>query len=260
MYPVLLDIGGLQIRTYGVLVGAAVLLGIHFASKHLSRFGISSDDVWNTAVWAILFGIAGARLAFVIQHWDYFSRNLTEIPAVWHGGLTFYGVILGAVPILWKLRKERWDFWVILDATVPAVALGLAVGRWGCFFNGCCYGKPTDLPWGVVYPPGSDPHLHFGDVPLHPSQIYESVGDALLFLFYLYMLRRVGVKRPGVVGALALVLTPLVRFFVDFTRVYEPNAYVFGLTFNQWIALTLSSMGLILLYVRMRVEHKTDPT
>ncbi len=256
MHPVLFDFGFFQLRTYGVLVTLGVLLGVWFAAKHLKRFGIPENKVWDVAVYSMIFGVVGARLAFVIQHWSYFQRNPGEILAVWQGGLTFYGILLGAVPILWFIRKYRWNFWAVLDATIPGITLGIAIGRWGCFFNGCCYGKPTDLPWGVVYPPGSEPHLHFGDVPVHPSQIYESIGDAILFLLYLFLLKRIGTRKPGVVGALALIFTPMVRFLVDFTRTYEPNAYVLGFTFNQWIAIGLMLIGLILLIVRL----KSDPT
>ncbi len=252
MHPVLFDFGFFQLRTYGVLVTLGVLLGVWFAAKHLKRFSIPENKVWDVAVYAMVFGIVGARLAFVIQHWSYFQNHIDEIFKVWEGGLTFYGVLLGVIPILWAIWRYRWNFWAVLDATIPGVTLGIAIGRWGCFFNGCCYGKPTDLPWGVVYPEYSEPHLQFGGVPVHPSQIYESVGDAILFLLYLYLLKRYGQRRPGVVGAVALIFTPLVRFLVDFTRAYEPNAYILGLTFNQWIAVGLMLSGLLLLTYRLK--------
>jgi len=255
VHPVLLDLGFYQVRTYGVLVTLGVLLGVWFAARHLKRFGIPSDKVWDVAVWSAIFGVVGARIAFVIQHWSYYRLNPMDILKVWEGGLTFYGILLGVVPILWAIKRYKWNFWAVLDATIPGVTLGIAIGRWGCFFNGCCYGKPTDLPWGVVYPPHSDPHTVFGDLPLHPSQIYESLGDALLFLLYIWLLKKVGVRKPGVVGALALILTPAVRFFVDFTRAYEPNAYILGLTFNQWIALGLALVGFVLLLYRWRASR-----
>ncbi|MEO0138794.1 MAG: prolipoprotein diacylglyceryl transferase [candidate division WOR-3 bacterium] len=261
MHPILFEIGGIEIRTYGVLVLLGFLAGVWFASNHLSKFGISKDRVWDVAIWAMIFGVVGARVFFVIQHWDYYSLNPTEIFAIWKGGMTFYGILFGVIPVLWFIHKEKWNFWATLDAAIPGITLGIAIGRWGCFFNGCCYGKPTSLPFGVIFPEGSEPYIEFGGVPVHPSQIYESVGDAILFLVYLILLRKFGVKKAGLVGSLALIFTPFVRFLVDFTRHYEPNAYPFGLplTFNQWIAIVLMILGLVM-FIRIYGTNKVSPS
>jgi len=260
MHPELFEIFGFPVRTYGVIVLSAFLLGVWFAANHLSKFGIPKSRVWDVAVWAMIFGIIGARALFVIQHWSYFKNNLAEIFYLWEGGMTFYGILLGVLPVLWFVKKEKWDFWATLDASIPGVTLGIAVGRWGCFFNGCCYGKPTDLPWGVVFPEGSLPYMEFGGVPIHPSQIYESIGDAFLFIVYLFLLKKFGKSKVGFVGSIALILTPFVRFLNDFTRAYEPNSYIFGLTFNQWIAIFLMIVGVILTVKRYAVSssHKAD--
>ncbi len=252
MHPVLFEVGGFEVRTYGVIVLLAFLIGVWFASRHLERFGINREKVWDVAIWAMVSGIVGARTFFVIQHWEYFKLNFVEIFEIWRGGMTFYGILFAVAPVLWFIHKERWNFWAVLDASIPGITLGTAVGRWACFFNGCCYGKPTNLPWGVVFPEGSAPYMEFGGVPVHPSQIYESVGDILLFAVYLYILSKMGTKKVGVVGSLALILTPFVRFLVDFTRFYEKTAYPFGLplTFNQLIALILMFIGLILFLKR----------
>ncbi len=259
MHPVLFEIGGFEIRTYGVLVLLGFLAGVWFAKEHLKRWKIEENKVWDAAIWAMIFGIIGARLFFVIQHWEYYRLNFGEIFAIWHGGMTFYGILLGIIPVLWYLNKEKWNFWAVLDSSIPGITLGIAIGRWGCFFNGCCYGKPTDLPFGVVFPEGSEPYVEFGGVPVHPSQLYESFADALMFLLYVFLLRKYGIKKLGFVGSLALIFTPFVRFLVDFTRHYESNAYLFNLplTFNQWIALSLMMVGVILFFRVNAKAHKT---
>jgi phosphatidylglycerol:prolipoprotein diacylglycerol transferase len=257
MYPILFEIGGFQVRTYGVLVLLGFLVGVWFVKENLKKFGISENKVWDAAIWAMIFGVIGARLFYVIENWDYYKLNLGEIFAIWHGGLIFYGILFGVIPVLWYIYREKWNLWAVLDSTIPGITLGIAIGRWGCFFNGCCYGKPTDLPFGVVFPEGSEPHLEFVDVPVHPSQIYESFGDAILFLLYVFLLRRFGAERPGFVGSIALIFTPFVRFLVDFTRYYKLNAYIFGLTFNQWIALSIMILGVILFFRVNAKAHKT---
>ncbi len=259
MHPVLIEIGGFEIRTYGVLVLLGFLAGVWFVKENLKMWKIEESKVWDAAIWAMIFGIIGSRLFFVIQHWEYYRINFGEIFAIWHGGMTFYGVLFGIIPVLWYVNKEKWNFWAVLDSVIPGITLGIVIGRWGCFFNGCCYGKPTDLPFGVVFPEGSEPYVEFGGVPVHPSQLYESFADALMFLIYVFLIRRYGIKKPGLVGSLALIFTPFVRFLVDFTRHYESNAYPFNLplTFNQWISLSLMIVGVILFFRVNAKAHKT---
>jgi len=238
MHPVLFRIGSLEIRTYGVILIIAFLAGIWWVSRKLKPYGVSSDDVWNLTITVVIAGIVGARIAFVIQHWPYFSRNIGEAFAVWHGGLTYYGGFLGALPagIAYACYK-RFPLRPTLDAVAQALALGIFIGRWACFFNGCCYGHPTGVPWCIVYPPEHETY----PACVHPSPLYESFGNLIAFGILLILERKK--PWPGFIFAAYLFMQPLVRFLVDFTRWYEPSAFVGPLTFNQWIALGLMATG-----------------
>jgi phosphatidylglycerol:prolipoprotein diacylglycerol transferase len=178
--------------------------------------------------------------------------------ALWQGGLTLYGGIFGGTLAgLWTARRLGLPMWSVADALAPSVALGTAFGRIGCFLNGCCYGRPTRLPWGMVYPPDSFAGLEFGAVPIHPAQLYFAVAGLAIFLVLWGI--RTRIRAPGVLFWTFIVMFAFVRAGLDFTRAYEPGAVVTRLgsldvTESQLISMALGLFGLLMI---LRLNRST---
>ncbi len=190
MYPVLFQVGGLTLHSYGVLVAAAVLAAIWIGTREARRKGFAADVVGDLTLPVVLAGLAGGRLAYVVG-WEpeLFWRNPLGILAVWRGGLALHGALVAGFGAgLWFCYTRRLDPWRLADALAPAIILGQAIGRLGCFLSGDAYGRPTDLPWAVVFTnPAALAPL---GVPLHPVQLYEFVLDLVLFAILLAVRER----------------------------------------------------------------------
>lgn len=259
MCPRLFSIGGFSVPAYGVLVALGFLLGLHLAGKLAKRAGLDATNVTNLGVYIALSAIAGAKVFYFFSRWDYYSADwsrLFSLSALQTGGV-FYGGLLAALATAYFYTKSQGLPWLpTADVFAPAVAAGHAVGRLGCFAAGCCWGRPTDAPWGVMF---TDPLAHeFVGTPLgvhlHPTQLYESFGTALI-AFFLY--RRFG--RPhahGVILGWYLLLYSSFRFFVEFYRDVEARPWIFGdtLSATQYVAIGLAAFGIALLVRGRRYE------
>lgn len=255
MYPELFHWGFLHVRTYGLLLAVAFLVGTWIALREARRLGLDEDHLVTVILVTLVASILGARALYVLEHIGDYRQSWGSVLAVWQGGLTLYGgVAAGTIVGLWSAKRLHLPMWTVADALAPSVALGTGFGRVGCFLNGCCYGRPTKLPWGVVYPPDSFPGLEFGDTPIHPAQLYFAVGGVILFVI-LWALRR-HLRTPGVLFWLFIILFGAMRFFLDFTRAYEPAAIItqFGttpITQSQAISVVMVLFG-ILMTLRLR--------
>jgi phosphatidylglycerol:prolipoprotein diacylglycerol transferase len=235
MYPVLFRIGSLEITTFGVMVALAALLSLWLLGRETRRRGLS-DAVVNAAVWGVLGGLAGAKLLWAIE----FSRTAPFTSLLFsRGGLSWFGGFFGGVGTgLFLVHRARVPIMTALSAAAPALALGHAVGRIGCFLVGDDYGHPTDLPWGVAFPHGLPPT----DVPVHPTQLYET---ALLvpLVFLLLRWRHRGV-RDEIVVARYLICVGAIRWGVEFFRI---NAHVLGpFTLAQLFASGVCIVGVLI--------------
>ncbi|MBI1357166.1 MAG: prolipoprotein diacylglyceryl transferase [Acidobacteria bacterium] len=259
MYPRLFTIGPFSLPTYGALVALAFLLGLHLAGKLARRSGLPADHVTNMGVHIALAAILGAKLFLILSHADYYfadPKRLFTVEALQAGGV-FYGGLLAALGVAYYYVKRHGLPWLrTADVFAPAAAAGHAVGRLGCFAAGCCWGRPTDEPWGVVF---SDPRAHeFTGVPLgvhlHPTQLYESFGTALVALFlYRRFLRP---HADGVILGWYLILYSSFRFVVEFFRDDAARPMVLGsdtLSATQWVAMGLIVAGCALL---LRNRHR----
>jgi len=252
MHPILIRIGQFELRTYGVLLFIAFALGLIIFEREARKAGFNKKDIHDFSFYLILSVIVGSRAFYVFYHPSYFLENPLEILLIWKGGLVFYGgLIFAVITALLFLRKRKMPVLKTGDLIAPSIALGIFIGRIGCFFNGCCFGKPAGLPWGVVYPEDSFPNEVFPSIPLHPTQLYESAG-ALIIFFLLLILKRKR-RKEGFIFFLFLSLSSIVRFLDDFLRYYDPGTYLpfLNLNFNQGIALTIFLVSLsFLLYIR----------
>jgi phosphatidylglycerol:prolipoprotein diacylglycerol transferase len=238
MHRTLLDLGFFQIHSYGFFLALSFALGIWISGIRAERRGIPGERITDLALVIVLATVIGARGLFVIAHWSAFEGRLLDVFRTWEGGLTMYG---GAVPAtilgMWFLNRWGIDAWKAADAVAPSMALGLGLTRIGCFLSGCCFGIPTDLPWGCVFPDDSHAGHLFPDTPLHPAQLYAA-GIGLLLFVGLLLIDRRGLPR-GHLFLLFLGLYAIARFFLDMVRVYDETAFPVGWTLNQWISLAV---------------------
>ena len=189
MFPVLIRIGPITIHTYGFLIATAFLLGLWLALRQAAREGLSKEKVTDIGFYALFAGIIGSRIFFIATEWEHFSSHPADMLKIWEGGLVFYGGVIFAIPVaVWYARRQGLLLWQTADIWAPSIAVGHAIGRLGCFCAGCCYGLPTDLPWGVTF--NNPETLAIRGVPLHPTQLYESAAELLNFVILLAIRRR----------------------------------------------------------------------
>ncbi len=206
--PVAFSIFNIDIMWYGILIGSGVLIGTLLALREARRIGFRDEDLMDLLIIAIPSAIIGARLYYVIFQFDYYKNNFLEIFNIRGGGLAIHGGIIAAVlvgAIFCKIRKV--NFWQIADITAPSIILGQAIGRWGNFINQEAYGTVTDLPWGII----------INGQKVHPTFLYESLWNIVVFIFLLWY-RRKARKKDGEVFLLYAILYSIGRFFVEGLR------------------------------------------
>jgi phosphatidylglycerol:prolipoprotein diacylglycerol transferase len=253
LYPEFFRIGPIAIRAYGLMLTISFLLGVYYVYKMSRRMKIDFSPLLTIAYIMIFGGVLGARLFYIFFHIDEFKSNwLSAVNPFGSGefgiqGLNMYGGVLAAIILSYVyIRRKKLNAMKIFDLFAPTIGIGLAFTRVGCFLNGCCFGNPTDLPWGVSFPSGSIPYYIFGDAHLHPTQIYSSLYGLFLFIV---LHRRLKNKRfDGQAIALLLMIEAVFRYFIEYVRYYESEMVfsLFGLqaTYNQAISLFLFVVGL----------------
>jgi phosphatidylglycerol---prolipoprotein diacylglyceryl transferase len=179
MHPILFSIGPITIHTYGVMLALGAASGLWLMGRLAKSAGLDPDQISNLALWLLLSGIIGSRLFFVMLEPAQFQAQPWRVLFVWEGGLVFYGGVAAALVVgLWLMKRWKLPVLTVLDCVAPALALAQAIGRIGCFSAGCCYGKPWDGPWSVVF---TDPHtLAPPGAALHPTQLYTSAALLLI--------------------------------------------------------------------------------
>jgi len=237
VHPEIVRIGGFTLYSYGLLLALSMAAGVWLSARRAARFGFVPDDMFDAAMPAVVSGLVGAKLLFLATNWGEYSADPWAILASLRGGFVYYGSLLGGAigTIAWLLRK-KYPVLRFGDAIAPGLALGQAIGRLGCFLNGCCYGGPVS--WGIVFPSLGD------GIPRHPVQLYESAGTLLLVLG----LGRMGSRGRGgrVLGAY-LVGYGVLRYFLELLRA-DPRGPVFfsGLTVSQAFSLAGVLIGSIM--------------
>ena len=216
MHPIALQIGSFTIRWYGVMAALGMLAASFLLNSNAKYTNMTREQCGNALIVALVGGIAGARIFYVVQFFDQYRNNLVDVIRIDKGGLVFYGGFILAMILLFIYScVAKLDIFRVLDNFTPALAVAHAFGRVGCFLNGCCFGKPTELCIGVTYPAGSAPALRYGEVPLHPVQLYEAGENLLCAGLYFYLVR----KAPrGVAVSTYLIVYGLLRFINEFAR------------------------------------------
>ncbi len=189
--PILFELGPLQVRWYGLLIALAVIIGVFLVEQLAPRRGIDPEVIGELPIWMVPAAVICARIYYVIFQWPQYAANPGNIIAIWQGGIAIHGAIIGGILATIAFAKvKRIAFWGIADVVAPAVALGQAIGRWGNFFNSEAYGAPTDLPWKLLIPAAQRP-IGMADIAYyHPTFLYESIWNFLIFLGLLWLLQR----------------------------------------------------------------------
>ena len=259
MYPELFNVGPVTVYSYGVLLAASYLLGLQLARARARRWGLDPSRVLDLGIYIIIAALVGAKLLLLVVDFDQFRHSPGDMLALARSGGVFYGGLTLAVAVaFWYIHKHRLPFWTTCDVFAPGIALGHVTGRMGCLAAGCCYGKPTTLPWGITF---SNPLAAANagtplGVALHPTQIYEAGGE-LLILILLLSTERKGRPFAGRTFWAYMLLYAISRFIIEFYR-GDPRGMVFGvLSTSQFISVILAPLSLGMLAWLSRVSPET---
>jgi len=259
MHPILLKLpfelprlGAVTIYTYGVLLAAAYLLGLQFALVRARKRGLDATRVMDLGIYIIISALVGAKLLLLVTDFQTFKNNPAELFNLLREGGVFYGGLIVAVAVaLFYIRKVGLPLWTTCDVFAPGIALGHVIGRFGCFFAGCCYGKPTNVPWAITF---TNPFAAANvgtplNVPLHPTQLYEA-GAEFLILMILLATEKSGRRFAGRTFWLYMLLYSISRFIIEFYRGDERGA-VGVFSTSQFISLILAPLAIgMLIYLR----------
>ena len=246
MYPVLLEIGFFKIFTYGLFVASGFFVAILLASNQAKRENVDQEKILDLCFYILLSSVVGARLLYVVVEYKYFMANPLDVVKFWKGGLVFYGGLIGAVGVsIYYLKANSLPVWKVGDIMAPSIAIGQAIGRWGCFFAGCCYGVKTDVPWAITF---NDPRalapLH---VALHPTQVYDSINTFLIYLFLIWLRKRKSFE--GQVFWVYGILYSIGRYIVESFRGDDRGFAVPGiLSTSQFISIFTLLVSLFMFF------------
>ncbi|WP_421901972.1 prolipoprotein diacylglyceryl transferase [Maridesulfovibrio sp.] len=245
MNPILFSIGSINIYAYSVYLTAGCLLGMGWAMRAARLWELDYKLAPVTGIIAVVSGIIGARALYVGLYPQEFAGSLLKVFYIWQGGLVFSGAILfGSLAGLLYLRSKQQPIMDWLDCFAPGIALGQAVGRVGCFFAGCCYGKPTDMPWGVTFRNTDSLAPLFQS--LHPTQLYHSLAGLVTFL--ILVIAGNHIKTEGRITGLFLILFSVFRFIIEFFRA-DYRGELGPLSMTQFITLVFFAIGIYLLSI-----------
>ena len=250
MHPILFEIGRFPVYTYGVLLAAAYLLGLQFALMRAKARNLDPNRVMDLGIWIIISALVGAKLLLLVVDFDRYRGNPGELLDLLRSGGVFYGGLIAAVVVaLWYLRRHRMPMWTVTDVFAPGIALGHVIGRLGCLFAGCCFGRPTDVPWAITFH-SSYASQNAGtplDIPLHPTQLYEA-GAELLILLLLLATERRGRPFPGRTFWAYMFFYGVSRFVIEFYR-GDPRGSIGMFSTSQFLSLIIVPLSILMLVV-----------
>lgn len=247
MKPILFTIDSVSIPSYSFLVAIAFFFALFIAIQRAKIYYISPYIILDMGIYLLISGFIGARIFYILQHINYY-KSINEILQVGTGGFTFYGgfILAGLVFIIYiysnKLQADK-----VADIIAPPLALAIGISRIGCFLAGCCFGKPTSLPFGVSFPINSLPWTEFGSQRLHPTQIYSAVSLITIFFILLYLEKYVVFS--GQLFMSFILLYSIQRFCIDFLRYYPQEQFFGYLTESQFVSIMLAIPTLALIFI-----------
>lgn len=256
--PILVELGPITIRWYGLLIASAVLIGVSLSQYLAKRRNVDPNLIGDLAIWLVIGAIPAARLYYVLFEWEQYAQRPEDIIAIWKGGIAIHGAILGGtLATIIFARIQKISVWLLADLVVPSVILGQAIGRWGNFFNSEAFGAPTNLPWKLYIPPEHRPSQFLNVEYFHPTFLYESVWNLMVFALLMTLFFRDLNRRPHLkVGTLALIYMVAYstgRVWIEGLR--TDSLMVGPLRMAQLVSLSAIALGLIGLVWLYRVNR-----
>ncbi|MGH4052500.1 MAG: prolipoprotein diacylglyceryl transferase [Clostridium sp.] len=243
MKPVLFEFSFIKIYGYGLMIAIGIIAALLLLSYRSKKKKYNEENIWDMAIIAIIFGIVGGKVLYIITDIKYILQNPSILKNVGNG-FVIYGAVLGGVlAIYFYSRKKGWNALSTFDLVVPSLPLAQGFGRIGCFLAGCCYGSATSLSIGVVF---KNSPFAPNNVHIHPTQIYSSIFDFILAFFLLWYGRRE--RKNGRIFALYLIIYSIGRFLIEFLR-DDPRGSVFMFSTSQFISLFVVAIGVLLFNV-----------
>jgi phosphatidylglycerol:prolipoprotein diacylglycerol transferase len=257
MHPIAFQFGSLTIHWYGVMIALAFLAGLWTATRRARHENMSSERIADIVIWIMVGAILGARIVYVATYWkdEFAGQPLSEIFMIQHGGLVYYGGLIGAtIAGVIYIRWKKLPLWKTADVLAPSIALGNVFGRIGCLLNGCCYGRACSLSWAIQFP--ADNPLHPPTTPVHPTEIYDALDNFILYLLLAWLFRRK--KFDGQIFATYLIGYAIIRTIMEYFRGdYPPDQIHYGLTPGELISIPIFIAGLVLGIVLSTRARKT---
>jgi len=277
MHRILFSRGPVTIYSYGTLVALAFLISTYLTWKKANSKGINPDKVIDASIYIVISGLLGARIFYVLIYRDYYLSHPADILKIWQGGLVFYGgFIFACLTVLLFLLKQKIPVWKFADLAAPNISLGLAIGRIGCFLNGCCFGRISQK-YGITFPCKDNSPICVGQIsagllkdgskfslPVIPTQFYSSLSCLFIFIVLAFLrdnktLSGYTSNRDGFLFWFFVFLYSSYRFGIEKFRVYEANFYFFSLTLSQLISLSLMVISIGSLIILDRASRKSFP-
>lgn len=250
--PVLIHLGPLEIRWYGLAYLTGIGLGFKLFSKRLHAIGYSKDDMFNMMTSVMLGILLGGRLGYILfYNLPFYLENPVKLFALWEGGMSYHGGAIGAmVAFIWTAYSTGKPLLKSLDLLGIGSTIGIFFGRLSNFINGELYGRPTSVPWGIIFPDG-------GNLPRHPSQLYEAGLEGLFLGIVLWVLMTKFTLKPGQLFGCYLVGYSIIRFCLEFVREPDPQLglLLFSLSMGQILSLAMFCLGVIFLKIHSRISE-----
>jgi phosphatidylglycerol---prolipoprotein diacylglyceryl transferase len=258
VYPELFSIGPITVYSYGVLLAVSYLLGLRLAMWRAKRWNLDTGRVLDLGIYVIIAALVGAKLLLLVVDFDQFRRSPQELMSLARSGGVFYGgLILSVLVAFWYIARHNMPFWTTCDVFAPGIALGHVTGRLGCFAAGCCYGRPTMLPWGITFTnplAAANVGTPLG-IPLHPTQLYEA-GAELLILGILLTTERRGRPYAGRTFWAYMLMYAISRYIIEMYR-GDPRGEMFGMSTSQFISVILVPLSIVMLVWLSRQAPET---
>jgi len=259
MHPILFDFGRVTIYSYGVLLAAAYLLGLLLAVRRAGPRGLDTQRVLDLGIWIIISALVGAKALLLLVEYRFYTGSLRDVWGLVRSGGVFYGGLIAGVGVaLWYIRRHHMPLWTTTDVFAPGIALGHAVGRLGCLLAGCCFGRPTSVPWAITF---RDPAAMANvgtplGVPLHPTQLYEAGTEALILVVLLALEQR-GRAFPGRTFWTYMLLYGASRFVIEFYRGDNRGMVLGAVSTSQFLSIIIVPLAIVMLVL---LSRRIDPT